>query len=330
MATSPGFCSASQQLQPRIVGANYRAPEQKKSEVLRYYSDALGMVHSTTSTASSRDGQAWESLSFSHAPGSAQLNFRFVPAGGDGRCGQSSSASPCAPMPLYWKIGLTVDDVDASLERLRAVGMRGTPLRGGQFRDIGFLQHIEGPLRHPIELLQTTFEGNTAGKAALEASRPMQEPLNPLTGGSDPVVGQITTRTKDPNALVDFYTKVMGMTLLEKQEVVGFDLYFFAYHDPAPKALGTTAAKREWLWQLPITTLEVQHLYHLDPKGPRLQGPSDVDEGLPAFEGISVAVSQADFERISAHPAFDASRRSVTDPDGLRIDLQVLPLEQNE
>jgi len=243
---------------------------------------------------------------------------------------RSSFGSPCVPIPLYWKIGLAVDDVDASLARLRAGGAIDAYLRGEQFRDIGFLEHIEDPLGHPIELLQTTFEGTAAGKAALEASRPSQVPPNPLTGASDPVVGQITTRSRDPKATVDFYTKVMGMTLLEKQDVVGFDLYFFAYHDPAPATLPTTAAKREWMYQLPITTLEVQHVHRLDPQGPRLQGPSDLDEALPAFEGISVAVSQADLERISAHPTFDASRRSVTDPDGLRIDLQVLPPGQHE
>merc|ERR1711963_1132631 len=124
----------------------------------------------------------------------------------------------------------------------------------------------------------------------------------------------------------------MGMTLLEKQDVgpYNFDLYFFAYHDPAPETMDTIAAQREWLYQLPITTLEVQHRRNLDPEGPRLPGPSDVDEASPAFEGISVAVSQADLERISAHPTFDASRRCVTDPDGLRIDLQVLPPGQFE
>jgi len=330
MPASPISCSASWQLQRRIVGANYRAPERKRSEVLSYYSNALGMVHSTTSASSSPDGQALENMCFSHAPGSTQLNFRFVPAGGDGRRGRLSSMSPCVRVPLYWKIGLAVDDVDASLARLGAAGVIGAFRRGGQFRDIGFLQHIKDPLGHPIELLQTTFEGNHAGKAALEASRPAQVPPSPLTGGSDPVVGQITTRTKDPRATVDFYTKVMGMTLLEKQDVVGFDLYFFAYHDPAPETLPTTAAKREWMYQLPITTLEVQHVHDLDPKGPRLQGPSDVDETLPAFEGMSVAVSQADLERISAHPTFDASRRCVSDPDGLSIDLQVLPPVQFE
>jgi len=312
-----------------------------RSEVLSYYSNALGMVHSTTSASSSPDGQALENLSFSHAPGSTRLNFRFVPAGaagadqsgGEARRGQPPSALPsCVETPLYWKIGLAVDDVDASLARLRAAGAIGEDMRGKQFRDIGFLKHIADPLGHPIELLQTTFEGNIAGKAALEASRLTHLPPSPLTGGCDPVVGQITTRSKDPKATVDFYTEVMGMTLLEKQDVgpVGFDLYFFAYHNPAPEALDTIAAKREWMYQLPITTLEVQHRHHLDPEGPRLRGPRDVDEASPAFEGISVAVSQADLERISAHPTFDASRGCVTDPDGLRIDLQVLPPAQYE
>jgi len=281
------------------------------------------MVHSTTSASSCPGGQPLDNLCFSNAPGSTQLNFRFVPAGPT----RADESGDDDRTPLYWKIGLAVDDVDASLARLLAIGAIGEDMRGSQFRDIGFLKHIKDPLGHPVELLQTTFEGNDAGKEALKASRPMQTPSNPLTGGSDPVVGQITTRSKDPKATVDFYTNVMGMTLLEKQDVgaFGFDLYFFAYHDPAPATLDTTAAKREWLYQLPVTTLEIQHRHKLDPQGPRLQGPSDVDEALPAFEGISVAVSQADLERISAHITFDASRRSVTDPDGLSIDLQVLP-----
>merc|ERR1712107_281616 len=195
MGASPMSCSASQQLQRRILGANYRAPEWQKSEVLSWYSNALGMVHSTARASSSPGGEVLEKLSFIHARGSAELNFRFVPAGGDGRRSRLSSTSPCLRLPQYWKIGLAVDDVNACLKRLYQARAIPAYQPAGQFRDIGFLAHIEDPLGHPIELLQTTFGGNAAGKATLEAARPAQVPRSPLTGGSDPVVGQITTRT---------------------------------------------------------------------------------------------------------------------------------------
>lgn len=298
--------------------------------MLSYYSQVLGMMHSTTPAEPSLDRQALETLSFMHAPGSTQLNFRFVPSGGGERHGRLSSESPCdRDHPLYWKIGLAVDDVDACVKRLCNFGCADSR-PGRQFRDIGFLRHIVDPIGHPIELLQTTFGGNMAGKVALEVSRPQQVPPNPMTRACDPVIGQITTRSRDWEATVAFYTRVMGMTLLEKQKVVGFDLYFFAYHTPAPETLGTTAARREWMYQLPITTLEVQHVHYLETNGPRLQGPNDVDEGDSAFEGISVLVSHEDLECISTHHTFNASRRSVVDPDGLRIDLQVLPQAKHE
>ena len=49
-----------------------------------------------------------------------------------------------------------------------------------------------------------------------------------------------------------------------------------------------------------------------------------MDETRPAFEGIKVAVSEADFLRISAHRLYDQGKRCVFDPDGLRIDLVIL------
>ncbi|CAD7975574.1 unnamed protein product, partial [Amoebophrya sp. A120] len=91
------------------------------------------------------------------------------------------------------------------------------------------------------------------------------------------------------NLCVKFYTEVLGMTLLEKQEVspYNFDLYFFAYLTDEMKQkvpdfskIGTMESKiqaqREWLYQLPVTTLEIQHMRNMDKTAPVLAGPDDL------------------------------------------------------
>ncbi|CAD7966497.1 unnamed protein product [Amoebophrya sp. A25] len=327
------ICSASssgQVLQGRrILSAKYRVPPSRLDAVAGYYRDRFGMQMSSSGSSGTN---VVTQLAFPHSVNSCNLQFRTISSStgasttsSSAACASSSASPPPAASsskPLYWKIGLAVDDVNACLGRM------GSGDRGSQFLDVGFLEHVQDPIGHPVELLQTTFEGNEAGKRIIQASRdPQATSPNALTGGPDPVIGQITTRTRDPTALVKFYTEVMGMTLLEKQDVsrYGFDLYFFAYCDaPSAQLQASIQARREWLYQLPVTTLEVQHHRGTDPKGPRLKGPDDIPASAAAFEGISVGVSAADFRRISNHATFDAKTNTVIDPDGLRIDVIVL------
>ncbi|MEM7044079.1 MAG: VOC family protein, partial [Pseudomonadota bacterium] len=55
----------------------------------------------------------------------------------------------------------------------------------------------------------------------------------------------------------------LGMTLLSIQPVTdyGFTLYFLAFTDERPPHDDLEAVgNREWLWQRPYTTLELQHV----------------------------------------------------------------------
>lgn len=151
----------------------------------------------------------------------------------------------------YWKIGITLRDVDMAFEQLSRAGVAVTQPR--QFLDIGYMCHLTDPDGFQIELLQHTFEG-----------QPRTLPGNPdlpLGGGAQ--IGQITLRVTDLDSALAHYQRSMGMRLLSKQVVAGrgFTLYFLAFTDETPPDRDLEAvANRPWLWQRPYTTLELQHL----------------------------------------------------------------------
>eukprot|EP00391_Amoebophrya_sp_Ameob2_P008657 CAMPEP_0178988700 /NCGR_PEP_ID=MMETSP0795-20121207/3949_1 /TAXON_ID=88552 /ORGANISM="Amoebophrya sp., Strain Ameob2" /LENGTH=740 /DNA_ID=CAMNT_0020679989 /DNA_START=240 /DNA_END=2462 /DNA_ORIENTATION=- len=320
-----------------------------KEDILRFYTEALGMSRQTAATFP--NGQTIENLAFKGAPASSQLNFRFLPphtaSVGGGNKMAAAKGDVNFNKPLYWKIGLAVDDVNAALRNLGQntyLGPRySAGLSGDQFLDVGFLEHVRDPMGlSTIEFLQTTMLQSEATrknriasrKAEFETSRGMnklsQAAANPVTGGLDPVIGQITTRTRDAGECVKFYTETLGMTLLEVEEVApyNFDLYFFAYVPAGqlPKKSPDNVSNREWLYQLPVTTLEVQHFRGQAKNSARLAGGDDyTDASKPAFESISVGVTAAQFQAISKHKGFDPVMRAIRDPDGLLINLSLLP-----
>lgn len=149
----------------------------------------------------------------------------------------------------YWKIGLTVPDVDLAASYLRANGVAVSDPQ--QFLDIGYMCHLQDPEGFVIELLQHHFEGNRPDNAA--------DPSAPF---SNACIGQITLRTGDI-AAEDAFCRGQGMRLLSMQDVAqyGFDLHFYAFTDETPPEPDLWAVEnREWLWQRPYTTLEFQHL----------------------------------------------------------------------
>ena len=151
----------------------------------------------------------------------------------------------------YWKIGITLPDVDMAFEQLSRAGVPVT--RPRQFLDIGYMCHLTDPEGFQIELLQHTFEG-----------QPRTLPGNPdlpLGGGAQ--IGQITLRVVNLDDALALYQRSLGMRLLSKQVVGGrdFTLYFLAFTDEMPPNSDIEAvANRPWLWQRPYTTLELQHL----------------------------------------------------------------------
>ena len=150
----------------------------------------------------------------------------------------------------YWKIGITLPDVDLACRRLNAKGIAVS--EPAQFRDIGYLCHLSDPEGFCIELLQHDFEANFHPTPV--------DPRQPL--GSKPNLGQITLRVKDIEANLHFYCNLLGMKLLSRQAVepYGFTLYFLGCTDENPPNTDLDAVdNREWLWKRPYTTLELQH-----------------------------------------------------------------------
>ena len=150
----------------------------------------------------------------------------------------------------YWKIGITLEDVDLGRDSLLAAGVEVSEPR--QFRDIGYLCHLQDPDGHSIELLQHRFAQN---------HRPIA-PRPEYKLQSKPTFGQITLRVKDAEKSLRFYKDGLGMRLLSRQivEPYRFTLYFLAYtDDELPHDDIDHVGNREWLWQRPYTTLELQH-----------------------------------------------------------------------
>jgi catechol 2,3-dioxygenase-like lactoylglutathione lyase family enzyme len=150
----------------------------------------------------------------------------------------------------YWKIGITVPDVDAACAHLRAAGIEVED--PAQFEDIAYLSHLRDPDGYAIELLQKPV--------ALRASA--------VATGAGPfaeaTLAHVTLRVRDPEQSLAFYRGELGMHLLSRQQIrrYEFTLYFLTFGDEAaPHAYAEPARHREWLWGRGYTVLELQHHY---------------------------------------------------------------------
>lgn len=154
------------------------------------------------------------------------------------------------PDDRYWKIAITLPDLDVAVDQLTQNGVAATEPR--QFQEIARMSHLADPEGYVIELLQHTFEGKpltAVGDRSL-----------PLGGGAQ--IGLVTLRTNDIATDLDFCSNHLGMTYLSRQAVTdrGFDLYFLAFTNEQPPNSDVNAVEnREWLWQRPYTSLEFQH-----------------------------------------------------------------------
>ncbi|MES0810870.1 VOC family protein [Roseibium sp. SCPC15] len=151
----------------------------------------------------------------------------------------------------YWKIALTVPDLDIAYTQLSDLGLSVTT--PNQFRDIAYMSHLADPEGHVIELIQHSFQGKPLTRAG--------DPKLPLGGGAR--IGLITLRTDDIEMELKRCREELGMRYLSRQAVSdrGFDLYFFGLtDDELPEANVNSVENREWLWQRPFTVLEFQHL----------------------------------------------------------------------
>ncbi|CZF83997.1 Glyoxalase-like domain protein [Grimontia celer] len=185
------------------------------------------------------------------------------------------------PTDVFWKIGITVADLDAACQWLRSQGINVSTPR--QFQDIGYLAHLSDPNGLTIELLQTTFEGN----------KPENRPLtHPIADGA--TLAHITLRCHNENAM-QTWADSLGLTLKSIQPVAsyGFTLYFYSFIDePLPEPDLGAVSNREWLWQRPYTVLEFQLVHHAPP----FTLPSKEASGLFSFEADGQEITPQDLK----------------------------------
>lgn len=151
----------------------------------------------------------------------------------------------------YWKIALTLPDVDCAHAQLLDQGVHATDPH--QFRDIGYLSHFADPDGHIIELVQHTFQGDPKTRQG--------NPDKPLGGGAE--IGLVTLRSDDIETDLSRCGASAGLKYLVRERVsdLGFDLYFLGRPDDAPPNADPDAlVNRPWIYQRPYTVLEFQHL----------------------------------------------------------------------
>ena len=218
-----------------------RAPDTQAA----FYSDTLGMKHLGTHTV----GYGGE--------GQARLIFA-----------QCDSPYLHSQTDLYWKIAISVPDLDLACKQLNKMGVQVDGAR--QFRDIGYLAHIVDPQGFKIELIQHVFEG--------EVSPHMIDPA--LLGGG-PAINLLTLRASEIGPVQEL-CEDLGMRQLCLQPVApyDFDLHFFALTDERPPNADLLAVEnRSWLYQRPYTLLEIQHLHEVD----CVDSPAINDSGYAGF-----------------------------------------------
>ncbi len=155
----------------------------------------------------------------------------------------------------YWKIGITLPDLDHACRDLCTRGVAVSPPI--QFENIGYMAHLNDPEGFKIELLQHTFQG--------QDKKTIAQTNIPLGGGCR--LAHITLRTTNIDRETAHFVHELGMKLLSIQPLpaYGFDLYFFAYTNELPPQSDLLSVQnRPWLWQRPYTCIELQHLHHSD------------------------------------------------------------------
>ncbi|KAL6045123.1 Lactoylglutathione lyase [Balamuthia mandrillaris] len=147
----------------------------------------------------------------------------------------------------------------------------------------------------------------------------------------DFIFQQTMFRVKDPVKSVDFYSKVLGMTLLKRFdfESMKFSLYFMGYVDESQ--IPTDEKERtRWLFQQPAT-LELTHNWGTE-SDPTFEGYHNGNSNPRGFGHIGIAVPDVDkacerFERLGVQfqkKPNDGSMKGlafIKDPDGYWIEI---------
>ena len=152
------------------------------------------------------------------------------------------------PNDLYWKIALSVPNIELACRQLVDKGITvGTP---EQFQDIGYLAHFTDPEGFTIELIEHWFKGQRQDEA-----------IEPDSLGGGVHINLLTLRTANIDNIIEL-SRNWGMKLLSIQPVenYNFTLYFFAFTSDTPPSSDLQALEnRAWLYQRKYTVLEIQH-----------------------------------------------------------------------
>lgn len=297
----------------RLEAVNLVVPRALLQSTRDFYEKKLGMQAVkvkalTLPQCASNDQVECNSFAFKKAPESVGVTLLS--------CLSVTRMIEASPDDIYWKIGLALEDVDVSGHVYQKNG--GTWGGANQFLDVGYLGHTVDPAGFAIEFLQTTFKNSEEVRQQRSAVAGVGQPgAGPLGQKQDPVVGQITTRTSNPRKCVDFYTNMLGMKLLCIEPVTryGFDLYFFGFTNetpPYPDQL-THVGNREWLYQRPYTTLEVQYV-----KGGTPSLNTDLPSDAGGFESISVVLEEKRYDGLKMTRKINEDG-IIRDPDNMKV-----------
>lgn len=164
--------------------------------------------------------------------------------------GGATHAGDATQSDFYWKIGITLRDLDHAVRYLRRQGLAVSDPR--QFRDIGYLCHMRDPQGFVIELLQQGFQGREKPAGEGHAI------------GGQATLAHITLRVSDIDSARVHCEESLGLRLISVQPVseYGFCLYFFSGNDELPPDPDLqSVANRQWLWERQYALLELQHVF---------------------------------------------------------------------
>lgn len=206
---------------PKIAAIRLRC--QSPEGQARFYRDVLGMRDRDDGTIGYGDQEA--GLIFE------QAEHPYEPTQND----------------LYWKIAISVPDLDLAHRQLAAKGIAVDSPR--QVLQIAYLAHVHDPEGFTIELLDHRFKGDRPD-LDLDSSR--------LGGG--PHLSLLTLRTGDI-ASSEKACLGWGMKPLMRADIpeFGFNLHFYAFTNEDPPSPDLHAIEnRPWTYQRPYTVLELQ------------------------------------------------------------------------
>jgi len=259
---------------PRISAVRYVARSAAAEQLRSFYCNVCGLVEE--SKGSSRDLLDFR-LPGAVADRSAHLVFDV-----SGRAEQRDADSDSVHTlhKNYWKVGFALDDVAAGVASINTKAGRSVVKPASQFMDVGLLTHMGDPVGLSIELLGTTQQVESASGRAntdkavsdqqdrlsvLQRLRSPEEGVAPALGQNSPhsVVGQLTLRNSNAFAAVAFWRTLLGMQLLCRENVAqyGFVLFFLGYLEGTGQSVPANiddVKVREWTYQLPLTTVEIQ------------------------------------------------------------------------